>query len=114
MELGETRLMRDGRTFTMTAARIVGNRKSGDMRKHVRFQPLRVHEHAHPLVRALVAHLNKERLTLSDVAARCGVDRRVMHKWRIRSNPSLNLFCAALDAAGLELRIVRKKDDDDV
>lgn len=109
MKLGESKTMRNGGTFTMTVARVLGNRKSADSRRSVRFHELRIHPHSHPLVQAFVHLLNADRLPLKTLAARSGIDRRVMHRWRIRSNPSLAMFEAALNAAGYELRIVRKR-----
>jgi hypothetical protein len=107
--------MRNGGTFRMTSARLMGNKRAADKRRGTRFVPLRAHASAHPLVREFVDLLNRDRLTVSEVARRSGIDRCVMHKWRIRSNPSFALLQAALNAAGYELRIVprRKEDRDD-
>jgi hypothetical protein len=33
-----------------------------------------------------------------------------MHKWRIRSNPTIAMLDAALNSIGYELKIVRAKD----
>jgi transcriptional regulator with XRE-family HTH domain len=105
MRIGETRPMKDGRIFTMTSARVWANKRSADRRRGSRFVPLRVHSGAHPLVRELVDILNRDRLTLTEIAQRAGIDRCVMHRWRCRSNPSVALLQAALNAAGYELRI---------
>lgn len=113
MRAGDKRPMKDGRTFVMTTARQLGNRKAADKRRGVRFRPLKVHANAHPLVRQFVEILNRECITLTSVAARCGIDRCVMHRWRIRSNPSIAMFSAALNALGYELRIRPRWERDD-
>lgn len=111
MKVGETKPMKDGRTFVMTNARLVGNIKSADTRRGIRFQALKIHANCHRLVREFVELLNRDRTPLSEVARRSGVDRRIMHRWRIRSHPSIATFEAALNAAGYELRIVRKREE---
>lgn len=113
MRVGDTRRMKNGGTFTMTNARLVGNKRAGDKRRGVRFRPLVIHPHAHALVREFVALLNAERLTLTEIAARSGIRRPVMHRWRIRSNPTIAMFEAALNAAGYELRIARRRKSDE-
>jgi hypothetical protein len=112
MRIGEARPMKDGRTFVMTSKRVMGNRRSADKRRGTRFVPLRAHASAHPLVREFVELLNRDRLTLTEVERRSGISRCVMHRWRIRSNPSVAMFQAALNAMGYELRIAPRRAED--
>lgn len=112
MRIGETRPMKDGRTFRMTSARLMGNKRAADKRRGTRFVPLRAHASAHPLVREFVDLLNRDRMTLTEVSQRAGIDRCVMHRWRIRSNPSVAMFQAALNAMGYELRIAPRRAED--
>lgn len=104
--------MKDGRTFVMTSARVMGNKRAADKRRGVRFRPLRTHAGAHPLVREFVELLNRDQLPLVEVARRAGIDRCVMHRWRIRSNPSIAMFEAALNVMGYELRIAPRLGED--
>lgn len=115
MRPGEQRPMKDGRTFTMTVARQLGNRKGADKRRGTRYVALNVNANCHPLVREFVELLNRERVTLTEIARRSGIDRCVMHRWRIRSNPSIAMLNAALNVLGYELRIcpTARRDDND-
>lgn len=104
--------MKDGRTFVMTSKRVMANKRAADKRRGTRFVPLRAHAGAHPLVREFVELLNRDRLTLTEVARRSGIDRCVMHRWRCRSNPSVAMLQAALNAMGYELRIAPRREHD--
>ena len=60
---------------------------------------------AHPLVRQFTAVLNDRRLRYADISERAGVATKTMQAWRTRHMPRLDVFDAALNAAGLELVI---------
>jgi hypothetical protein len=106
----ERKIMRNGGVYEMTAARMLGNLRAADKRRGIRFVPLKVHQHAHRLVRDFTEILNAERITLNEIERRAGISRCVMHKWRIRSNPTIAMLDAALNSIGYELKIVRAKD----
>lgn len=113
MRPGEQRPMKDGRTFVMTTARQLGNRKAADKRRGTRFVPLKIHPNCHPLVRRFIDLLNRERITLTSVAERAGLERHTIAMWRIRRNPNLITLEAALNAIGFELRICPRQERDD-
>ena len=111
MRIGDQRPMKDGRTFTMTSARRLANGKAADKRRGVRFVELKVHANCHPIVRQFIAILNRERITLTSVAARAGLERHTLAMWRVRRNPNLVTLEAALNAIGYELRVTRARDE---
>jgi DNA-binding phage protein len=60
-----------------------------------------------PLVATLMRHINAADLTLTSVAARAGIERKTLRRMR-KHAPRLDLFLAALNAVGLDLKITRK------
>lgn len=111
MKLGESKTTKNGGTWTMTPGRYVAMRAAADKRRDVRFKPLKCHPHAHPLVREFIDILNRGQTTMTSIARRSGFGRDVLHKWRTRSTPSLGAFVAVLNAAGYELRIVKRRGE---
>lgn len=80
--------------------------------RHIRWRGnLSIPAGAHPLVRQLFAAMNKDKIALRDLGARAGVDFQTISDWRYRSNPTLPTFEAVLNAAGYELRIVKRKNE---
>ena len=69
---------------------------------------LPVPAHAHPLVRRLIAEMNRQRTTLSEVSDRAGLRRGTVSDWRYRREPTLSNFVAALNVLDLEL-VIRSK-----
>lgn len=68
---------------------------------------IKVAPNAHPLVREFFAAMNEQRTTFVEIAQRTHVGIDTMRFWQSRHMPRLDLFCAALNALGLELRIYR-------
>lgn len=83
-------------------------------RGHNKPGAIRVPEHAHPLVRRFINALNEQGTTYADVARRAGVGVDTLRFWPTRHVPRLDLFDAALNVLGLELRIgpLRPANDD--
>lgn len=92
----------------MTPAQTAGYRAAADKKRGSRLYPLKVTDHAHPLVRQLTELMNKEGVTLDDVARRSGIHRGVIHKWRYRSNPNIAAFEAVANVLEYDLKLVRK------
>jgi DNA invertase Pin-like site-specific DNA recombinase len=69
---------------------------------------LRVPDHAHPLVRQFVRELNEQKTTITEVGERSGVRRTTISTWLNRTDASLSNFVAALNAIGLDLKIVEQ------
>lgn len=82
----------------------------GDHGEHWRGK-LAVGTHAHPLVRRLIAELNRERTTLNEVAERSGVSRHTVYQWRYTRQPRLDNFIAALNAIDLDLTIIHRREE---
>lgn len=59
----------------------------------------------HPLVRQLMEAANTRGLTFTKIGEVSGVDRTTISGWRRNSLPSVELFEAALNSVGLELRV---------
>jgi hypothetical protein len=64
---------------------------------------------AHPLVRDLVAEMNRQRVCFSHLAARIGCARTTPSMWRYNRTPQIDLFSDACAALGLELAIVARR-----
>ena len=62
--------------------------------------------HVHPLVTRLFAEIAKAGLTEAATARKAGLNRRSVNNWRGHCNPNLPNFIAALNAIGLDLKIV--------
>lgn len=62
---------------------------------------------SNPLVRHLITELNKRELTWAEAEAKAGVAVGTIRAWKSRSMPRLDNFTAALNAIGLDLKIVR-------
>lgn len=72
---------------------------------------LKVPNHAHPLVRRLVAEMNRERTTFDEVSERSGVGVSTIKLWRTRRRPYLDNFIAALNAIDLDLTIIHRREE---
>ena len=66
--------------------------------------------HVHPLVRQLFEALNWERTTLTELAARAGVQRRTISDWRYRRRPTIDLLDAAFNALDRQLVVQRVRE----
>lgn len=64
---------------------------------------------AHPLVRRLYEAMNRERVLVSEVAERAGLDPGTVSEWRYRRSPCLTSLIAALNVMGLDLAVVARK-----
>jgi hypothetical protein len=71
---------------------------------------LKIPPKAHPLVRQLFELLNDQRVVISDIAEKSGVQAGTISDWRYRRSPTVVTFEAALNALGFELVIRRRKD----
>ena len=68
--------------------------------------------HVHPLVARLFAEIAKAGLTEAAAARKAGLNRRSVNNWRGHCNPNLPNFIAALNAIGLDLKIVPRNKAD--
>lgn len=62
--------------------------------------------HAHPLIRVLVAELNRQATTMGEAADRAGLDRDAVYRWRTTNTPRIDNLDAVLNAIGLRLAVV--------
>ena len=69
---------------------------------------LPVNEKAHPLVREMVRHMNKQKTLTREVAERSGVRPETIVGWRYRKVPNLVNLIAALNTLDLDLQIVHR------
>lgn len=69
-----------------------------------------VPQHVNPLVAHLFKVMWVEKTTQREVAERVGISQGSLSHWKDRNDPSLSNFQAALNAIGLDLKIVEKKD----
>jgi hypothetical protein len=67
-------------------------------------------DRAHPLVRRLVAEMNKRRVTVREIAARAGVDYQTISAWRYRAQPSLENLIACFNALGCDLVVIHRDE----
>jgi len=65
-----------------------------------------VPKHCHPLVQQLIAEMNRQRTTLTEVGDRAGIDRGTISDWRYRRAPRVDLLEAALNVIGFRLAVV--------
>lgn len=85
-------------------------------RNRIHTKPYRIlapAEHAHPLVRQLMAKIREQLTTYELVEKRAGIGGNVINRWRSASVPRLDNFEAALNVLGYELVIRPKRDDDE-
>lgn len=61
--------------------------------------------HCHPLVKQFFEAFNMQKTSLRDVARISGISRSAFRDWKLRRNPTIANFDAALNALGLELSI---------
>jgi hypothetical protein len=95
----------------MTQARLLGYRKMADKRRGRRCKELSLSTPMHPLVRQFFTLVNREpTLTFKFLSERSGVQIDTMSQWRYEHSPALVTFEAALNAAGYELCIRRRKN----
>lgn len=66
-------------------------------------------DHAHPLVRRLIAEMNEQQTTFAEVSARSNVGVDTIRFWAGRHMPRLDTFEAALNVLGYELKIVEQR-----
>lgn len=76
------------------------------------FRKLTVPEKAHPLVRRLFKEMNYQRIGMRDLADRTGVNVNTIKDWKDRSVPHVHNLVACLNAVGVDLRAVRRKEED--
>lgn len=60
--------------------------------------------HLNPFVKRLVAELNRQKMTLTELDAKAGLGNGTVRSWRDKT-PRLDTFTAAANALGLDLRI---------
>lgn len=95
----------------MTPARIMGYRKMADNRRGRRCVKLSVNGNMHPLVRQFYELVNEDSLlTFKVLSEKSGVQIDTMSQWRYQHSPALVTFEAALNAAGYELCIRKRRD----
>lgn len=83
-------------------------------RKRIHTKPYRIlapAEHAHPLVRELMAKIREQRTTYELVERRAGIGSNVVNRWRCSTMPRLDNFEAVLNVLGYELVIRPRRDD---
>ena len=66
--------------------------------------------HAHPLVRQLFEALNRERTTITELAARSGIQRKTISDWRYTRGPTVILLDAAFNALDRQLVVQRVRE----
>ncbi len=66
-----------------------------------------VPKRAHPLVRTIFAEMNRQDMTLTELAEAAGFGRGTISDWRYRRAPKVDHLEAALNALGLRLVAVR-------
>ena len=73
---------------------------------------LRVPAKAHPFVRALYREMLAQHAGVMEVSRRSGVCKDTLSRWRYSNTPDLENIQAALNAVGLELRVVRQREQE--
>ena len=95
----------------MTPARLMGYRRMADKRRGRRCKELAITGTMHPLVRQFYELVNEDPfLTFKVLKDRSGVQIDTMSQWRYQHSPALVTFEAALNAAGYELCIRKRRD----
>ena len=69
--------------------------------------------HAHPFVRRMFEEMNKQTVLLYELSERAGVTRQAISQWRYSRTPHMTGLVACLNVLGLDLSVVRRRDDDD-
>lgn len=64
---------------------------------------LKIPAHAHPLVRRLIAELNKQDTTMTEASAQAGLHKASIRNWGAHYHPRVDALEAALAVAGLKL-----------
>lgn len=59
--------------------------------------------HAHPLVKVLIAEMNRQRMSMHRLAEVSGVPRQTLYGWRRRSTPNVANLEAAFGVLGMTL-----------
>jgi hypothetical protein len=89
----------------------MGYRKMADSRRGRRCKQLAITGNMHPLVRQFYELVNEDPLmTFKFLSERSGVQIDTMSQWRYAHSPALVTFEAALNAAGYELCIRKRRD----
>jgi len=97
-------------TQEITPARLMGYRRMADKRRGRRCGKLRIEGNMHPLVREFFELVNKDEfLTMKSLRDKSGLEIDTISQWRYQHSPQLVSFEAALNAAGYELCIRRRK-----
>lgn len=61
-----------------------------------------------PVVLRFFNLLETHECSIAEVGRRAGIDWRTIQYWKSRSHPRLDLFCAAAEALGYEVRLIKK------
>lgn len=64
---------------------------------------LPVPERAHPLIRTLVVEMNRQKVSMYDIADRSGVPRQTIYNWRRGTVPNAANLDAAFNVLGFRL-----------
>ena len=67
--------------------------------------PVRIPQHAHPLVREFIRIANREQATMKDIAQKAGISEHTIKGWRLRHKPAIDTFEAALNVLDFKLCI---------
>ncbi len=70
-----------------------------------RYTPVKVPDHAHPLVKRLFELMQHERIGVLDMAARAGVNGNTLRDWRNRTLPNVANLDACLNVLGYRLTV---------
>jgi hypothetical protein len=85
------------------ALNIAGRRHGGDRWRG----RIPIPRRAHPLVRRLFEEMNRQEVTLTELAAESGFERGTISDWRYRRAPKVDHLEAALNVLGLRLTVAR-------
>jgi DNA-binding phage protein len=72
---------------------------------------LKVPAHCHPLTQFVFTEMNRQRVSMGELAERVGCERHSIGNWRFCRNPRLDLLVAAMNALGFELTPVPMERD---
>lgn len=70
---------------------------------------LAIPEHAHPIVRRLIAEANQQETTMAEITQRAGLRRGAISQWTRTNHPRVDQVEAALNVLDLTLVVGRRR-----
>jgi transcriptional regulator with XRE-family HTH domain len=70
-----------------------------------RWRSYKIHDHCHPLVKELFREINRQRISVPEIAKRAGITPTSILQWRTKYTPNVANLDACFNVLGRKLKV---------